>query len=141
MTTEEWINDQDVISRSKRMYAHFDYRTDLGKAKKYVTDPEKVAQHGFYPFIHYTKEFKKYSKNDAFASFFIQPLQQPQFPSTWALMYLSNQNKYPKRHWLLFPVLFHLNALMPFPDIFPYSLLIWLNEQHHHKQKQSPSIQ
>lgn len=64
MTTEEWINDQDVISRSKRMYAHFDYRTDLGKAKKYVTDPEKVAQHGFYPFIHYTKEFKKYSKTE-----------------------------------------------------------------------------
>lgn len=62
MTAEEWVKDQAVIDRSKRKYAHFDYRTDFGKAGKYVTDPVKVARHGFYPFIHYTKEFKKYSK-------------------------------------------------------------------------------
>lgn len=62
MTAEEWVNDPDVIDRSKRPYAHFDYRTDLGKAREYVTNPEKIVRHGFYPFIHYTKEFNKYSK-------------------------------------------------------------------------------
>lgn len=64
MTAEEWITKEDVIERSRRTYAHFDYRTDLAKAKNYVTDPEKVAHHGFYPFIHYTQVFIKYSKTE-----------------------------------------------------------------------------
>lgn len=57
-----WIDYEDTINRSKRSYAHFDYRTDLSKAKPYVTNPQKISSHGFYPFIHYTQKFVKFSK-------------------------------------------------------------------------------
>ena len=40
-----------------------DFRTDLSKCSDYITSPEKVATHAFYPFIHYTIEFEKYSKD------------------------------------------------------------------------------
>lgn len=59
---DSWIEREDTINRSKRSYTHFDYPTDLGKAKSYVTDPQKIAAHGFYPFIHYTQAFTKFSK-------------------------------------------------------------------------------
>lgn len=44
-------------------YAHFDYRTTLDKTWDYFTNPEKVRTHGFYPFIHFTIEYRKFKKN------------------------------------------------------------------------------
>lgn len=43
-------------------YAHFDYRTSLKNQKtlRYVTNPQKVSHHGFYPFINFTKKQTKY---------------------------------------------------------------------------------
>lgn len=57
-----WINSVEAIQKSKRYYAHFDLRTDLQKAKSYVVNPISVSKHGFYPLIHYTQKFQKYSK-------------------------------------------------------------------------------
>lgn len=46
---------------SKR-YAHFDPRVSLDDMAEFVTDPIRVARHGFYPFIQYEKTIKKYAR-------------------------------------------------------------------------------
>lgn len=62
MTPTEWLNSADAVERSKKPYAHFDWRTDIGQQREYIADPDKIAKHGFYPFIHYEKRTLKYSK-------------------------------------------------------------------------------
>lgn len=62
MEAKEWIVSPAVIQKSKKQYAHFDYRTDLSICADYVMDPEKIAKHGFYPFIHYEMKMVKYTK-------------------------------------------------------------------------------
>lgn len=62
MTTTEWLRSEEAVKRSKKMYAHFDWRTDLGQQREYVADPDKVAKHGFYPFIHHEKRTLKYNR-------------------------------------------------------------------------------
>lgn len=62
MTATEWLQSKEAVERSKKMYAHFDWRTDISQQREYITDPEKVTKHGFYPFIHYEKRTLKYSK-------------------------------------------------------------------------------
>ncbi len=61
MTKEDWLNSEIVIQKSKKQYAHFDWRTDISAQKEYISDPQCVAKHGFYPFIHYQKNMSKYS--------------------------------------------------------------------------------
>lgn len=60
---DKWILKPETIAKSKKYYAHFDSRTDIKKVAKYITDPEWVSHHGFYPFIHYKKDCSKYSIN------------------------------------------------------------------------------
>lgn len=43
-------------------YAHFDAKFGLNSAWEYITDPNKVATHSFFPFIHYEQVFYKFSK-------------------------------------------------------------------------------
>lgn len=62
MTPTEWLNSADVVERSKKPYAHFDWRTDIGQQREYIADPGKIAKHGFFPFIHYEKRTLKFSK-------------------------------------------------------------------------------
>ena len=62
MTSTEWLNSPDAIERSKKSYAHFDWRTDVSQQREYIADPKKVTIHGFYPFIHYEKRTLKFSK-------------------------------------------------------------------------------
>lgn len=62
MTPTEWLNSADAVDRSKKPYAHFDWRTDIGQQREYIANPDKIAKHGFYPFIHYEKRTLKYSK-------------------------------------------------------------------------------
>jgi len=62
MNAKDWISDPKVIEKSKKGYAHFDLRMDISKASGYVTNPDKVAHHGFYPFIHYVMKINKYNK-------------------------------------------------------------------------------
>lgn len=62
MDLEEWKKK----NRASRHYAHFDEKISLGRAWNYISNPENVKKHGFYPFIHYEKKFNKYKKeNDA----------------------------------------------------------------------------
>ena len=62
MDVKAWISNPKVIAKSKKGYAHFDLRTDITKFSEYVTNPEKVARHSFYPFIHYVMRMDKYNK-------------------------------------------------------------------------------
>ena len=60
MNANEWINLDRTVTSSKRYYAHFDLRTDIGQQKEYILSADKVAAHSFYPFIHYKKNMTKY---------------------------------------------------------------------------------
>ena len=62
MNINEWFEDPEVLEKSKRGYAHFDLRTDLSKCRNYITNPENIVRHGFYPFIKYDLEYHKYNK-------------------------------------------------------------------------------
>lgn len=62
MNINEWFEDPKVLEKSKRGYAHFDLRTDLSKCRNYITNPENIVRHGFYPFIKYDLEYHKYNK-------------------------------------------------------------------------------
>ena len=64
MDVKSWISDSKVIEKSKKGYAHFDLRTDISKVSEYITRPEKIEHHGFYPFIHYVMKMDKYNKKD-----------------------------------------------------------------------------
>lgn len=57
MTTEEWRANQE--QRQSPQYAHFDYRVSLPQCWSYITDPNNIAKHGFYPFIHYNIKSRK----------------------------------------------------------------------------------
>lgn len=48
-----------------KTYVHFDRRVSLGikSVRKYVENRDKMAKHPFYPFIHFTKNLTKFSKN------------------------------------------------------------------------------
>lgn len=54
MNVQEWLDNPKTIQKSKKGYAHFDYRIDITKAAEFIKNPENVAHYGFYPFIHYT---------------------------------------------------------------------------------------
>lgn len=64
MTDYDWLHSADTIKRSKKPYAHFDLRTDIGKQAPYISNPHKVATHGFYPFIHYKIKMTKFNKDE-----------------------------------------------------------------------------
>lgn len=57
---EKWRTSQEALEKSRRYYAHFDYRTDLARCWDYISDPARVAAHSFYPFIHYQQKFKRF---------------------------------------------------------------------------------
>lgn len=61
MDVETWRNSEKVIKKSRKHYAHFDYRTSLADKWEYISVPYNVAKHSFYPFIHYKQEFDKYN--------------------------------------------------------------------------------
>lgn len=58
MTVEEW----KLKYNKSKPYSHFDKRVSISNVWSYISDPKKVSQHGFYPFIHYTINFNKYNK-------------------------------------------------------------------------------
>lgn len=62
MTAKEWLVSDSAIEKSKRQYAHFDYRTDIGQRRAYLSNPENIKRHGFYPFIHYKQKRVVYNK-------------------------------------------------------------------------------
>ena len=64
MTSTEWLDSTRTIGRSKKCYAHFDWRTDISQQKQYISNPAGVAKHGFYPLIHYIKSTVKYKKGE-----------------------------------------------------------------------------
>ena len=63
MNNYDWLLSKEAINKSKKYYAHFDYRTDLSTQCEYVSDSQRVSSHGFYPFIHYLKKERKYNKS------------------------------------------------------------------------------
>lgn len=57
MTFQEWKKKQ--LAKKATNYVHFDFRTGLDRCVNYITDPQKVSVHAFYPFIHFTKIIKR----------------------------------------------------------------------------------
>lgn len=56
------INEWKAKNKSRRNYAHFDNKVCLDDVWSYINVPQNIQIHGFYPFIHYTKNFEKYNK-------------------------------------------------------------------------------
>ena len=61
-TIQEWITSKETIEKSRRFYAHFDNRTDISICRDYISNPNNIAAHSFYPFIHYVKDMTKYHR-------------------------------------------------------------------------------
>lgn len=53
-----------LLHSELKPYSHFDKRVSLKMPtiRRYVMDREKIAQHSFYPFIHFTKSISRYGK-------------------------------------------------------------------------------
>ena len=49
MNLYEWKENQS--QKVPPQYTHFDRRVSLDNCFKYITSPDKVAHHGFYPFM------------------------------------------------------------------------------------------
>ena len=54
----EWAQKNE----SARQYAHFDLKVSLKNVWSYISNPNNVVKHGFYPFIQYERKYIKYSK-------------------------------------------------------------------------------
>ena len=39
-------------------------KVSLDKVWNYISNPDNIMKHGFYPFIHYEKKFNKFTKKD-----------------------------------------------------------------------------
>lgn len=57
MEIEAWRKIQE--QRRMPKYAHFDYRVTLAQCWSYITSPENISKHGFYPFIHFDIKSRK----------------------------------------------------------------------------------
>lgn len=58
---QQW-EGKERSSQQERKYLHFDQKTSIANAKKFITNPVEIARHYFYPFIRNdikTKRFKK----------------------------------------------------------------------------------
>ena len=49
--------------KSKK-YTHFDKKICVKDAKNYIENPQKIATHSFYPLIHFTNKWVKYSSEN-----------------------------------------------------------------------------
>lgn len=56
------VNIYNIKNNGKRKYAHFDKRLGLKETYKYVSNPDNIKKHNFYPFIYYEKKFYKFNK-------------------------------------------------------------------------------
>lgn len=57
MNFDEW---KEKVKRKR--YAHFDKKITLHQAWKYISNPQNIITHSFFPFIHHTLKITKYSK-------------------------------------------------------------------------------
>lgn len=57
MTLQEWKEK----NKYARKYAHFDRKVSLKQVWDYISNPIKVKEHSFYPFIYYIQKFNKFS--------------------------------------------------------------------------------
>ena len=56
MELEKWKKK----NKEAKKYAHFDEKVSLNKVWNYISKPENIRKHGFYPFIHYEKKFNNH---------------------------------------------------------------------------------
>lgn len=56
---KQW-EEKEIVSQAERKYLHFDQKTSISNAKRFVTNSAEVARHYFYPFIKNTIVKKRY---------------------------------------------------------------------------------
>lgn len=54
--------DHNFFKERQKFYLHFDYPLSSEKIFLYVTNPENIAKHAFYPFIHFELSSQKIKK-------------------------------------------------------------------------------
>lgn len=65
VNVEKWKKTQ--LQKHTYQYTHFDPRVSLKSCLGYISSPQKVCHHGFYPFIHYTIKSRKVKKGKSVA--------------------------------------------------------------------------
>lgn len=58
------LNEWKKKNSAARKYAHFDEKVSLNRIWSYISCPQNIKSHGFYPFIHYTKKFIKFKNGE-----------------------------------------------------------------------------
>lgn len=58
------LSDWKKKNGTKRNLAHFDAKVSMNQVWQYINNPQKVASHGFYPFIHFTLSFRKFDSSN-----------------------------------------------------------------------------
>ena len=61
MNIYEWKQKQ--LQKKNHLYTHLDRKISLKKCFDYITSPDRISHHGFYPFIHYTIINRKIKKD------------------------------------------------------------------------------
>lgn len=56
------VNIFEIKRNGIRNYAHFDKRLSLLEVAKFISNPDNITKHSFYPFIYYEKTIYKYNK-------------------------------------------------------------------------------
>lgn len=59
---KQW-EDKEKVSQLERKYLHFDQKTSISNAKRFITNPTEIARHYFYPFIKNDIETKRFKKD------------------------------------------------------------------------------
>lgn len=67
MNNENLIDIWKEKNKISKNYIHFDKRKNSNNLniKNYITNPEKIEKHSFYPFLHTKIIFKKFSKSES----------------------------------------------------------------------------
>ncbi|MFP3379086.1 reverse transcriptase/maturase family protein [Bacillus sp. SIMBA_069] len=58
------LPDMDKKKYGIKRYKHLDKKKSIEKVKDKIQDPQWIAKHGFYPFIHFEIKFQKYSRKE-----------------------------------------------------------------------------
>lgn len=82
-----------------KLYPHFDKKINFHQARSYVTDPNRISQHSFFPLIHYQKELSKYSDGYVDEQSFSDIHRQHIKPKYRDIMYASHIDGYIYKYY------------------------------------------
>src|SRR5699024_1003642 len=78
-----------------KKYLHFDNRIGYKSVESYVTNPDKISKHSFFPLIHYTKDYETYNEDYIDERDDKRPINE----KTRDIMYASHLDNFIYKHY------------------------------------------